>query len=343
MISESPPFWWAAPGWQAWALSPFSWAYGRAAGWAMDRAQPVAVPLPVLCVGNFTVGGTGKTPVAMALAKAAIAQGLKPGILSRGHGGGHGKPHLVDLHHDTARHVGDEPLLLAAHAPVAVSADRARAAALLSELGCDFLIMDDGFQSRRIRFDHALVVMDSRRGLGNGHVLPGGPVRAPLLGQLRYASSMLVMGGGDAAVDVIRRAARAGKPVFHASVRPVDPERLSGRKFVAFAGIGEPEKFYDTLEAAGGYIAAARNFPDHHHYSDENLRDLLLLAKSNEAELITTAKDAVRLHGGNELARSFLSALEVLEIETVFDNPGTPARIITETLDAFRKRRISGG
>ncbi|MCB1418423.1 MAG: tetraacyldisaccharide 4'-kinase, partial [Notoacmeibacter sp.] len=315
MISESPPFWWEAPGWQAWALSPLSWTYGRIALWKMDRAKPVSVPLPVLCIGNFTVGGTGKTPVSIAIAKAARAQGLNPGILSRGHGGAHGKPHLVDLHHDTARHVGDEPLLLAAHAPVAVSADRQRGAALLAEQGCDFLIMDDGFQSRRIRFDHATLVVDSRRGLGNGHVLPGGPVRAPLLGQLRHANSLLVMGGGTAAGDVIRRAARAGKPVFHAAVKPVDPERFSGRKFVAFAGIGEPEKFYDTLEAAGGFIATTRNFADHHHYSDDNLRDLQVLAGSNGAELVTTAKDAVRLHGGNELARTFLSELDVLDIE----------------------------
>lgn len=338
MISESPPFWWKRAGALVWALSPVSWAYGRLAQWRLDKAPAVPVSLPVLCIGNFTVGGTGKTPLAIAIAAAAQARGLKPGILSRGHGGHGGKPHLVDLHHDSARHVGDEPMLLAAHAPVAVTSDRAAGAALLAAEGCDFLIMDDGFQSRKIAFDHALLVVDARRGLGNGHILPAGPVRAPVAGQLRHASSLMVMGEGDGADAMIRLAARAAKPVFHAMVRPRDPARFAGRKFVAFAGIGDPDKFYDTLLAAGGFISATRNFADHHPFSDENLRDLQVLAGSNNAVLVTTAKDAIRLHGGTELAREMLATLEVLDIETVFDNPGTPDRLISETIAAFRKR-----
>ena len=114
---------------------------------------------------------------------------LSPGFLSRGFGGNFPVPHVVDLHHDSARHVGDEPLLLAEHAPVAVTPDRAAGAKLLASRGCDFLIMDDGFQSARIHMDYALLVVDGRRGVGNGHVIPGGPVRAPLVHQMRFAQA----------------------------------------------------------------------------------------------------------------------------------------------------------
>lgn len=342
MIGDAPPFWWEKPGWQAMALQPAAFVYGRAAGWMMDRARPAAVPLPVLCIGNFTVGGSGKTPAAIAMAQAAIAAGHRPGFLSRGHGGASAHPHLVDRAHDSARHVGDEPLLLAAHAPVAVTPDRKAGAALLKEQGCDFLILDDGFQSRRIRFDYSLLVVDSRRGLGNGHVIPAGPVRAPIVTQLRHADALLVMGDGDAAAHVVRLAARAARPVFHAHVEPAEPVRFAGRRFVAFAGIGEPEKFYDTLEACAGYIAATRNFPDHHLYSDDDLRELQALAASNGARLITTAKDAARLSGGSGLARSVLDDLEVLDVRTVFDSEGASARIVRQTMEAFRARRAKG-
>lgn len=342
MSGEAPPFWWRKPGWQAAVLWPASFLYGRVAGWRMDMARPPYAPLPVLCVGNFTVGGSGKTPVAIAMARAALAAGRKPGFLSRGHGGSHARPHLVDPAHDTARHVGDEPLLLAAHAPVAVTRDRKAGAALLRETGCDFLIMDDGFQSRRIHFDYSLLVVDSRRGLGNGHIIPGGPVRAPVVTQLRQASALLVIGDGDAASRLVRVAARAARPVFHAHVQPREAVRFAGRKFVAFAGIGEPEKFYDTVEACAGYVAASRNFADHHFYTDDDLQELQALAASNGARLITTAKDAARLTGGTPLAKAFREQIEVLEVETVFDSPDAPARIIRQTLEAFRARRDRG-
>ena len=178
MASEAPPFWWAPPDWRARALRPVSALYGLIAGQRMRRARRERIAAPVLCVGNLTVGGTGKTPLAIAMAQAAAGKGLKPGFLSRGYGGSISAPHLVDPDHDSARVVGDEPILLAAHAPVAVTPNRAAGARLLIEKGCNFLIMDDGFQSARIHIDYALLVVDAWRGLGNGHVIPGGPLRA---------------------------------------------------------------------------------------------------------------------------------------------------------------------
>lgn len=307
----------------------------------MKSARREKINAPVLCVGNFTVGGTGKTPVAIALARQAKRMHLVPGFLSRGHGGSFAEPHVVDPHHDSAKHVGDEPLLLAEHALVAVSANRAAGARLLIERGCNFLIMDDGFQSARIHIDYALIVVDSRFGLGNGHVIPGGPMRARLIDQLRFADAVLKMGEGEKADDVVRQAARAGKPVFAAVARPRGKKAFAGRRFLAFAGIGHPEKFFDTVAKAGGTVVLAHPFADHHFYLPDELEDLAAAAQAGELELVTTSKDAARLRHG-AASPEFLERLNVLEIDAVFDIEHSAERIVDETLDAWRRRKISG-
>jgi tetraacyldisaccharide 4'-kinase len=343
VASEAPPFWWEKPDWRSLALSPLSLAYRLVAGRQLRRARRQKIDAPVLCIGNFTVGGSGKTPVAMALADQARRRGLKPGILSRGHGGSFSaEPHLVDAAHDAAKHVGDEPLLLAEHAPVAVSPNRAAGAALLVDRhGCDFLIMDDGFQSARIHMDYALMVVDARYGLGNGRVIPGGPLRAGLADQLLFADAILKMGEGTAADSLVRRAARAGKPIFDARVRPRDAAAFAGRRFLAFAGIGHPEKFFDSVAQAGGVVTIKRPFPDHHVFAPDELGDLAKAAEKAGLGLVTTAKDAARLRHG-AVPAGFLERLAVLEIETVFDPEHTPERIVDETLAAWRRRRLKG-
>lgn len=341
MASEAPPFWWDRPDWRAYALWPLSLLYGAVAGRRMRNAAREKVGAPVLCVGNFTVGGTGKTPVAIALAKRARQMGLKPGFLSRGHGGSFGEPHVVDARHDSARHVGDEPLLLAAHAPVAVTPNRAAGARLLIEKhGCDFLIMDDGFQSARIHIDYALMVIDARYGLGNGHVIPGGPLRARLYDQLLFTDAVLKMGEGSAADALVRRAARSGKPIFEAHTQPRGAEAITGRRLLAFAGIGHPEKFFSSVAEAGGDVVDKRPFPDHHFYAEDELADLSSAADKADLGLITTAKDAVRLRTDASASR-FLDTLSVLEIDAVFDSDHMPERIIGQTLEAWHRRRLT--
>lgn len=307
----------------------------------MKSARREKIDAPVLCVGNFTVGGTGKTPIAIALAKQAKRMQLVPGFLSRGHGGSFAEPHVVDTRHDSAKHVGDEPLLLAEHALVAVSANRAAGARLLIERGCNFLIMDDGFQSARIHIDYALIVVDARFGLGNGHVIPGGPMRARLIDQLRFADAILKMGEGERADSVVRQAARAGKPVFSATARPRGKKAFAGRRFLAFAGIGHPEKFFDTVGKAGGTVVLAHAFADHHFYLPDELDDLVAAADAGELELLTTSKDAARLRHG-AASPEFLARLNVLEIDAVFDIEHSAERIVDETLDAWRRRKIAG-
>ena len=309
-----------------------------AAARRMVTARREKVDAPVLCVGNFTVGGTGKTPVAIAFARQARRMKLTPGFLSRGYGGNFARPHVVDARHDSARHVGDEPLLLAEHGEVAVTPDRKAGARLLIEKGCDFLIMDDGFQSARIHMDYALIVIDGRYGIGNGHVIPGGPMRAPLMDQLRFADGILRMGDEGGSDAVVRLASRAGKPVFSGSVRPRNIQRVAGKRFLAFAGIGHPDKFYDTVARAGGTVVLARSFPDHHFLAADEIEDMAVTARAACLQLVTTAKDAARLRNGGAPA-DFLAELQVIEIEAMFEAPDTAERIIGETIEAWRLRR----
>lgn len=337
---EAPSFWWRKSDWRAWALAPASIAYGVVAGRRMQRARRAPVDAPVLCVGNFTVGGEGKTPVAIALCAEAVHRGLNPGFLSRGHGGSLMRPQQVDPHHDGARLVGDEPLLLGRHAPTVVTADRAAGAKKLLEEGCDFIVMDDGFQSARIHIDYALVLVDAARGIGNGHVLPGGPLRAPLVEQLRHADALLRMGEGTGADRVVRMAARAGRPVFDARLEPLDAESFAGGRFLAFAGIGNPEKFFATLRRCGAHVEKTRSFPDHHAFSADDVEELTERSQKDGLELVTTAKDIVRLQTALGPVRAFAGRVRVLEIAASFDPPSLAARIIHETLVAARERQF---
>lgn len=339
MSGEAPPFWWEKPDWRARALSPLSAVYGFVAARRMISARREKLPVPVLCVGNFTVGGAGKTPTVIALAQAARQAGRHPGILSRGYGGSLSRPHIVDPAQDSARHVGDEPMLLASHAPVAVTPDRAAGARLLIDAGCDFLIMDDGFQSARIHFDHGLLVVDARRGLGNGRTIPAGPLRAPLVSQLRFADALLAIGEGSGAEEAVRKAARAGRPTHRATITPMDTERLLQAPLFAFAGIGDPEKFFETIGRAGGDVRRSRSFGDHHAFSQTDITELQAEADAEGLQLVTTAKDAVRLRGGSAAAHALAEKTLVLEIELVFEDAAVPRKLVNATLDAYTRRR----
>lgn len=245
----------------------------------------------------------------------------------------------MDADTDTVRHVGDEPLVLARTAPTVVTPNRVAGAELLITHGCDFIIMDDGFQSARIHIDYALIVVDAHRGIGNGHTLPGGPMRASLVDQMRHVDAIVKIGDGDAADDVVRQAARAGRPVHQAATQPRHVAGLTDAPLIAFAGIGHPEKFFRTVEKMGGNIALRRGYSDHHHYTDEEARDLLRTAERLGGRLVTTQKDAVRLLHGSKALEELAAAVTVIEIDTIFELAGTPATIIRETLAAWQKRK----
>ena len=340
MVSEAPPFWWTKADWRAWGLSPFSFIYGRIAGRRMARARRASVPVPVICVGNFTVGGAGKTPTAIALARAAKQKGLKPGFLSRGYGGSIDVTTVVDPDHHRAEAVGDEALLLCRETLTVISRTRADGARRLVQEGADLIIMDDGFQSARLALDFALVVIDTVRGIGNGHLVPGGPVRAPIAEQMRQLSAILKVGDGVAADRLVRQAARAGKQVYVASLKPRETNEIAGSALLAFAGIADPEKFYRTVQQLGGLIMVRRAFPDHHYFSEDEISDLLDDAAKDDLMLVTTAKDAVRLMGHHGRTQELASKVRVVEVDMVFDDPQAPGKIIETAIANYRQRRL---
>ncbi len=341
MTSEAPPFWWGKPDWRALSLAPAAWLYGAVAGRRLLKAEPPKISLPVLCIGNFTVGGAGKTPTAIAFAEGAKARGFKPGIVSRGYGGAYKGLHVVDIAQDSARYVGDEPLLLARHALVALCPDRLKSAQHLQTLGCDFIIMDDGFQSARLFADFSLLVVDAARGIGNGRVIPAGPLRAPLTDQMRKADALLRIGKGDGADFVIRQAARAGRPIYEARLEPSSIAPVAGNRWLAFAGIGNPEKFYVSVAEAGGEIVETRSFPDHHSFDADDIRSLIDTARRQGLGLITTAKDQVRLATMIGVPAGFLAKLAVLDVDLKFDRGDALHRILDTVVERFKSRIMS--
>jgi tetraacyldisaccharide 4'-kinase len=340
MVSEAPPFWWTKPDWRARALWPISFLYGRIAGYRMAHARRASVPVPVICVGNFTVGGAGKTPTALTIARAAKRKGLKPGFLSRGYGGLLDVTTVVDPLHHHATAVGDEPLLLAQEALTVISRRRVEGAQRLVKEGVDLIIMDDGFQSARLVIDYALVVIDTMRGIGNGHMVPGGPVRAPIRRQLQYASALLKVGGGNAADAIVRMAARAGKPFFAASLKVRGQEDLADKRVLAFAGIADPAKFFRTVEELRATIAIHRSFGDHQHLSEDEIADILDTADRDDLEIVTTAKDFVRLGGQHGRAAELARRCRVIEVDMAFVDHRAPELIVERAISACRDRRL---
>ncbi len=311
---REPGFWSRPAGLTALALSPIAAIYGAIASWRM--AQPGrAAGVPVICVGNLTVGGAGKTPTAIAIAELLQAAGRRPFVLSRGYGGALAGPVRVDAARHRAADVGDEPLLIARTVPTIVSRNRAAGAEAARAAGADVIVMDDGLQNPSLDKDLAIVVVDGRRGIGNGRVFPAGPLRAPLEAQWGCADAVLIVGAGEAGRAVANDAQVHGLPVLHGRLEPDQAAlaSLQGRKVLAFAGIGDPEKFFATLQAAGVEVAARVSFPDHHSYSASEAADLVRRADRDGLLLATTEKDLARLNGRDDLAalRSVARALPV--------------------------------
>lgn len=339
-MNEAPPFWWKTHSLAAFLLAPLSSIYGWAGGQRMGKKPRLISKSPVLCVGNFVAGGAGKTPTAIALAHAAKNAGLKPGFLTRGYGGGISIATLVEPKTHNSHDVGDEPLLLATHYPTVVSPDRPKGAELLEQQGINFIIMDDGFQNPSLRKDYSLVVVDAARGIGNGFAMPGGPLRANLGTQLAHANAILVIGKENGADKVIRAAARRAKPVYEARVVPVNDREWQGRRMLAFAGIGDPEKFFSTLRQAGADVVITRSFGDHHPLSTEEMDEILQQAESDDLEIVTTTKDAARLKGRGDRQDALLRKASILDIRLEFENSRIPAEIIEDTLRRAHAYRI---
>lgn len=270
-------------------LTPLSWLYLAALRRKLAGAAPETVDVPVICIGNLTAGGAGKTPVSEAVRERIMALGLRAATLSRGHGGRERGPLKVDAAVHDYRAVGDEPLLLAASGEAWIGRERPLAARAMAADGVQAIVMDDGHQNPSLAKDLALVVIDAGDPFGNGRILPCGPLREPVAEGLARADAVVLMGEGAMPAE----AAASGKPVLRAWLEPARPAPLV--PLVAFAGIGRPQKFFDTLRAAGADVREEVPFADHHPYTDSDVRMLDEIARRDGAMLITTAKDHVRL------------------------------------------------
>lgn len=301
-------------------LCPLGWLYGLATTLRLAFHKPRKVSVPVICVGNLTAGGTGKTPVSIALAELLQKNGRRPFFVTRGYGGSL-QDILVEPDRHNAAQTGDEPLLLARRAPVVVNHRRFDGAQKAVLLGADIIVMDDGFQNPALYKDLSFIVIDGEFGLGNGFCIPAGPLREFVSRGLKRAQAVIIVGP-----DKHNFAAGFKIPVFHARIEPNRPLSKDNPRVIAFAGIGRPQKFYKSLADCGFEILKTFDFPDHHFYKEAELLELIAQAHSLKADIYTTSKDYVKIPAA--LRGSF----KVLEITVVWDDPERLTKFVMQCL-----------
>jgi tetraacyldisaccharide 4'-kinase len=317
LIERRPPDFWyeektALDKFWSRALSPFGIFYAWAVRQRFDLYHPVPMARPVICVGNLVAGGSGKTPVVMSLIDFLQDAGYNPHILTRGYGGSEAGPLQVAPNRDTAEDVGDEALLLVNKAPTWVSRARALGAQEAIDTGANIIVMDDGFQNPSMYKNFSILVVDGGVGFGNGKVMPAGPLREEISLGLSRAQAVVIIGDDKTGAENIIRRHVPDLPVFHAMLvpQPGNPD-VRGQNIFAFAGIGRPEKFRETLEAEGAVIEGWGSYPDHMPYTEEDLQEIFSAAETAGSMILTTEKDYVRLPARlKEKVKKFAVALE---------------------------------
>lgn len=328
MPGREPKWWYGAQQhWQATLLSPVGMLVGAIASARLKRPASYRSRLPVICIGNFTVGGSGKTPLALLIAKLISEEERSPWFLSRGYGGRIAGPTRVDPAVHSSSDVGDEPLLLTRQAPTFISRDRCAGAKAIEAVAPDnaAIVMDDGLQNPYLAKDLIVAVVSGERGLGNGLVIPAGPLRAPLSAQIGLADLVVVTRQGQhenrGLLDSLRALTQA--PVIFAETRPAaSATEMRGRRVVAYAGIANPDRFFSMLDELGAVVVERRIFADHHAFSENEARALLDSARLLSADLVTTEKDLARLTGTTGACRDLQDRSIALAIETVIEGDG---------------------
>ncbi len=285
------PAFWDRRGWRSAALTPAGQLYNTVSKMLRNR-QPYKADVPVICVGNLSAGGTGKTPTVIALLKYFSDTETSVHVVSRGYGGAEAGPLAVEIGTHSAAQVGDEPLLIASYAPVWIAKDRAAGVRAAAQAGAELIVMDDGHQNPSVAKDISLIVVDAAYGFGNGRIIPAGPLREHVSAGMARADAVILIGKPpDPWPETFH-----GKPVLRAALKPrFTGMSLKGARVLAFAGIGRPAKFFQSLEEQGADIIDREVFADHQVYSRKIIDRLIARADAQDLMAVTTEKDAVKL------------------------------------------------
>ncbi len=311
---KAPQFWFEPTNWQAKSLLPLAALFWLGGFLRRLLTRAYRAKIPVICIGNIIAGGAGKTPTCIAIANFLLQQEANPVFVTRGYGGSVCGPLRVDPTIHIASQVGDEALLLARIAPTWISRNRA-AGIKAAEAEATHIIMDDGLQNPTVKPSMAFLVMDGAVGIGNGLIIPAGPLRETLHSAEKRIDGIILIGSSD----VQGIGTKTYSPVMHARILPdLSDDFPKDAKFFAFAGIGRPEKFYQTCSDAELNLVGTTDFPDHHTFTENELLQLEQKAQAAEAKLLTTEKDWVRL------PPTWQTKIATLPIKLVFDIPELP-------------------
>lgn len=321
MVKLIYPKFWSSRGTISTLLTPLSWLYISLGFFRKILAKPIRLEAKVICVGNITVGGTGKTQIVESLAKYYKGQNNRVLIITKGYGSSLKGVKLVEKT-DSAQEIGDESKLLSETAPVIAAKKIQYALPLIEKIKPEIIIFDDGLQNPNFIKDCKIIVIDNLRGIGNGKIFPAGPLRSKPDNAIKECNAIVAIGDNDCIDTTVTEIANNNKPIFKAKIKLVS--KLKNTEYFAFSAIGNPEKFFNTLRISGANIKKTKTFPDHHQFSKDEISELKDIAKKHNYTLITTKKDYVKIHS--------TEGIDCAIVEIVFENKEGLIKEINEAL-----------